>query len=274
MFFFEVPSDQTKLLHTRLKTASQNQIKLLRKLKQRKHRLQEQLFLVEGERAVAQVLQNGLVEIEGVFVSGGRSPEKKSANGFEIDAATFNEIANTDSPQGILALCKTPDELSLSQVFPQEGILVATDAIQDPGNLGTIIRTSVWYAAKGILLGEGTVDLFNPKVVRSTAGATGALPYKTGNLSDLFYQFEDAGWVVVLLDGNTGAEPIQKLAAHRKIILVVGNEANGVNPELIQSQRHRVSLPSNSSQKQVESLNAGVAMGIALAYVNNSVDNL
>lgn len=251
--------------------ASNNQIKLLRKLSQRKHRDKEQLFIVEGERAVNQISEHKLIEIVSVFVDEDKSNNfKLPTSGFVLDQKTFLELSDTDSPQGILAVCKMPESASLDQIGKQDsGVIVATDAIQDPGNLGTIIRTASWFGCKSILLGSGTVDLFNPKVVRSTMGATGSLPFLSAKLEKTIPKLEQLGWQTLLLDGNTGATPLMNIKKPEKIILVVGNEANGINKELITPSRKRVLIPSENAQNSVESLNAAVALSIALWSVHN-----
>lgn len=254
-----------------MKPASKAQITLLRKLSLRKHREKEQLFIVEGERAVEQVLENGVIEVQSVFVEEGlASGYQLKADVFTLPKNIFHELADTETPQGILALCKIPEPVSMEELQDLDaGIIVATDAIQDPGNLGTIIRTASWFGCRAILLGKGSVDIFNPKVVRSTAGATGVLPYLTVDLNEELQKLEDSGWNVLLLDGNSGAEPINELPRTKKSVLVVGNEANGIAPSLITPKRKRVLIPSNNGSKAVESLNAAVAVSIALWSVYN-----
>jgi TrmH family RNA methyltransferase len=186
-----------------------------------------------------------------------------------MESNVFDEVTDTDNPQGILALCKMPDEASVNDLKENEGVIVATDAIQDPGNLGTIIRTSAWFGSKALLSGKGSVDVYNPKVVRSTAGATGALPVISGDLNEILSELESSGWKTLLLDGNPGATALNELPVHNKTILVVGNEANGIDKSLITPDRTRVLIPCPSSGNPVESLNAAVAMSIALWSVNN-----
>ena len=237
----------------------------------RKHRTKEQKFLVEGERAVEQVLTNGLIEVESIFIKPSKldhfSSIHRKMHLLENDA--FAEISDTETPQGIIAVCTMPEEKSLKDLAGQKGLIVAVDGIQDPGNLGTIIRTAVWYGAGALLLGSGSVDVYNPKVVRSTAGATGVIPVCSGNLNDMLSYLEQHEWQTLLLDANEGAEAIQFLKPYPKNILVAGNEANGIDRELLTPERKRVVLPSATPQQHVESLNAGVAMSIALALVHN-----
>jgi len=249
-----------------LEKASNNQIKQLRKLKQRKYRDKMERFLVEGERGIEQILANKLLEIEDVFVEVGAHEQFESAypNALLLDKEVFLEISDTETPQGIIALCHAPAQVEMEELINETGIIVALDRIQDPGNMGTIIRTSSWFGAKAILVGKGSVDLYNPKVVRSTVGATGVLPTLSGDLNPMLEILEQEGWQVVLLDGNPGAVNIDTFEKPSKTILVVGNEANGIHPDLITQNRTRVMIPFEGNSAYVESLNAALAVGVAL----------
>lgn len=250
--------------------ASNNQIKLLRKLAQKKYREKEGLFIVEGERAVEQIFENGVIQVKEVFVEEGKAISSQlSVNSFyELESKLMNEISDTETPQGVLAVCEIPKEISLNELQKESGLIVATDRIRDPGNLGTILRTAAWFGAVGLIAGKGTVDLFNPKVVRSTAGATGTLPYRNSNLHEDFNILEEAGWQIIMLDGNEGAKPLNEIKITNKTVLVVGNEANGIDKKLIQPNRTRALIPASQSNRSVESLNAAIALSIALYQVN------
>jgi len=258
-----------------MKAASNREITLLRKLKQRKHRQKEQLFIVEGERAVQQVLQNGFTEVLDVFLSddSGQETTVQTEGAKRLSQELFNEVSDTESPQGILAVCKIPEEIELEAWYDKQGLLVAFDRIQDPGNLGTMLRTAAWFGATGLLLGKGTVDMFNPKVVRSTAGAVGSLPRRSGKLTEMLTQLESRGWQTLLLDGNPGAKKLESVQSDKKNIVVIGNEARGIDPELIVPLRKRVMIPPGSTDSGVESLNASVAFSIALYHLRAFAKN-
>lgn len=254
--------------------ASNNQIKLLRKLSQKKYREREGLFLAEGERTVEQVVENGLVEVETVFVEERFKVEENWFKGIEVcvlEDEILAEVADTDNPQGILAVCKMPDEIQPEKLANQSGVIVATDAIQDPGNMGTILRTAAWFGAKALIAGKGTVDVYHPKVVRSTAGATGSIPVLSGELEDILAGLESAGWKALLLDGGEEAEPLGSVQPAKKTVLVVGNEGNGINRVLLHSGRKKVKIESAPGRGKVESLNAAVAVSIALWRVCDKV---
>lgn len=256
----------------KLRSASNRQETLLRKLNRKKYRQQEQLFLLEGARAVQQVIDNRLLSINTLFFDETQEywlqeqwkEAARQVDSFTLSRELFAEVSDTDTPQGVLALCQMPEEKTVDQLSTQKGIIVAFDAVQDPGNLGTIIRTASWFGAKGLVSGKGTVDMFHPKVVRGTAGATGALPHINGELSELLIDFEAAGWSILLLDAGENAVPLTELRLPEKAILVVGNEAHGVSSELIKGSRRRVRISPGIDHPPVESLNAAVATSVAL----------
>lgn len=249
-----------------IQPASNNQLKNWKKLQMGKYRKRSGQFLAEGVRCVEQIIENGRIEVEELIIQKGWNPEqlsiKRDLSFFELDASDFETVSDTDNPQGIVAVCKIPQESGVENLSKKSGVILATDAIQDPGNLGTIIRTACWFDVAGILFGTGTVDSFHPKVVRSTAGATGVLPSLSGNLDDLLPSFERENWTTFLLDGGEGSKNLVERPKSDKSILVVGNEGNGVSDELFRDGRHSIKIDGNPNQ--VESLNAAIACSIAL----------
>ncbi len=251
---------------------SNNKLTLLRKLNQKKYRYQEQLFLLEGARAVEQVLQNGSINVKMLVFDEDQQywlqdTWKKylpKTDAFMLDSDQYAEVSDTDNPQGVVAVCRMPEEVSIEKLSSTEGIIVALDGVQDPGNLGTIIRTASWFGASGLLSGKGTVDLFHPKVVRSTAGSTGVIPHINGDLSELLPVFEEAGWPVFLLDAGSDSQSLEEVSALDKAVIVVGNEAHGVDSKLVAEDRSKIRIAAPRAQKNVESLNAAIATSIVL----------
>lgn len=255
-----------------LSTASNRQQTLLRKLNRKKYRYKERLFLLEGARAVQQVIENGSIAVRVLFFDDSQQyweQEYWKSVAEKLNAATlapelFKEVSDTDTPQGVLALCEIPDEVSVDELAAQNGIVVALDALQDPGNLGTIIRTAAWFNVAGILSGKGTVDLFHPKVVRGTAGAMGSIPYMNAELSEVLNALEQHNWQIFMLDAGAGSISLDKISSIKKGVVVVGNEGHGISSELMAAGRGRLKIPAGGGQKNVESLNAAVATSIAL----------
>lgn len=262
-----------------MQTISNRQLTLLRKLQQKKYRQKERLFTVEGERAVEQVIENGKLEIRHLFFDSGQNlweteAWRESASRFQsaiIENKDFLEITDTETPQGVLALCAIPAEAEMNTLAGTDGVIVALDRIRDPGNLGTMVRTAAWFGAEGMLLGKGTVDLFHPKVVRSTAGATGSIPWRNSELSADLGFLEEEGWRVVLLDAGPESIPLKEVRPRGKTVIVVGNEAHGIGKDLFAGERKtaRIDPGGGNGAPPIESLNASIALSIALYALAN-----
>jgi len=256
-----------------MKTASNRQLTLLRKLKRKKYRYKERLFFVEGIRAVRQVAANNVIEIDTLFFDEHQGYAAESYwekliaenQAALVGNKDFSRIADTTNPQGVLALCRMPEEQKVDEMVKKSGVIVALDEIQDPGNVGTIIRTASWFGVRGLLSGKGSADLFHPKVVRSTAGATGTVRHRNGELPDLLNKFESDGWRAVLLNKGERSVPLSDVESYSKTILVVGNEGHGIQPALFNEHRLQVEISSpENGNETVESLNAAIATSIGL----------
>ena len=248
-----------------LSAPSNRQITEWRKLLQGKYRKRENKFIAEGLRCVQQIISQKRIEIEAIVVEKNFHLNASLLNSnlrlFEVDTDDFNSMSDTDTPQGVIAVCHTPEKTTLDKLAQSDGLIIAVDAVQDPGNLGTMIRTASWFNVAGLLIGNGTVDLFHPKVVRSTAGATGAIPYLKTELSESLEKLEVSGWNIAALDGGAESVSLKKSRTSQKDIIIIGNEGNGVDPRLMEG-RTKIRVDGNS--ENVESLNAAVALSIAL----------
>jgi TrmH family RNA methyltransferase len=166
-----------------------------------------------------------------------------------------------DDLKNISRLVSTPEVIALAHIPPQvnlakpSGLILALDTIQDPGNMGTIIRIADWYGISTILCSEGCVDVFNPKVINATMGSFLRVNLLTANLADWFGQHRDVPVYGAMLEG----ESIYDLEPEKDAVLLVGNEGAGISPELQKHITRKISIPRRGG---AESLNAGVATGI------------
>jgi TrmH family RNA methyltransferase len=247
---------------------------LARDLRRRKSRERQSLFVVEGVRAVEELVQSPLV-IRGILSApqlsgaprGTALLERIATAGIEhsrVNEAEFRSAAETESPQGILAIAEIPDRslASLSALTPLR--LLVLDAIQDPGNAGTIVRTAAALGADATIALPGTVDLWNAKVVRSAMGAHFHHVAFHTTTEELF-AFLDSESVPLWVADRAGAA-VESLRPPAKLALVVGNEGAGVSSSLRDRAAATVSLPIAAS---VESLNVAVAAGILLFQLRN-----
>jgi TrmH family RNA methyltransferase len=246
-----------------------NLLTLARDLRRRKARERNGLFVAEGLRAVDELLRSSL-DIRGVLVSSQLSETSRGAEliaqvgarGVSIQTVTDKEFATaaeTDSPQGVLAIATIPRGTLVDLSVPESCRILVLDAIQDPGNAGTIIRTAAALNATATFSLPGTVDLWNAKVVRSGMGAHFHHPCLAGTWNDLD-AFRSAH-SVSLWAADAQGDAIDALARPARLALIVGNEGGGLSAESRSRADTLVSLPIAES---TESLNVAVAAGILL----------
>lgn len=238
----------------------------IRKLSSKKHRVESGQFIAEGRRSVEQILRNGSVRVRVVITDGREAPD--GATEVEVlSRAEFDALRTTEQSQGVIAVCERPLPVEMSALIRLSGPVLAFDGLQDPGNLGTLIRTAAWFGVAGVFLGAGTADPFQPKVVRSTAGATGAVPYAAGDIVRFLGEASAAGRPVLLLDGGPGSVPLSRIRPDPTAVLVVGNEGNGLSAAVRAAGYPSVAIEGRSAS--VESLNAAVAGAIALHHMSH-----
>lgn len=235
----------------------------IRNLARKSYRIEAGRFIAEGQRAVEQMIRNARVEVETILTDG-RAVDSGSIPVISLNKDAFSEISDTESSQGVIAVCRIPSPLSVNAICSKPGVLIALDAIQDPGNLGTLVRTAAWFGAAGILIGTGTTDLFQPKVVRSTAGATGMIPYGSGTMTFMLDEAAASGREILILDGGAGSISLNEVHPSQNAVIVIGNEGNGVSDEVLALPFQRVRIPGYPDH--VESLNAAIAGSIALYH--------
>lgn len=227
------------------------------------------MFTAEGVRAVEELVRSGLA-IRGVLVAPQLADAPRGAAllgtlraaAFEvadISASEFSSAAETESPQGVLAIADIPEHTLETLKLSTQARLVVLDGVQDPGNVGTILRTAAALGATAALALPGTVDLWNAKVVRSAMGASFHFPvlHTTWEALDSFRQ-EHA---VALWGADAAGAPLDTLHPPPRLALVVGNEGAGLSPDARQRIDILAALPIGSV---VESLNVAVATGIFL----------
>ena len=260
---------------------SKSKLKLLQSLSQKKAREKEGMFLVEGWRAVEEACASLNQILLLVYTSDPKRNEryasilsaakKISRESYEASAKEFHLFADTVTAQGIAAVVGTfsnEQEKTLSQLAKGgRSFVLALDEITDPGNLGTIIRTCDWFGADGILLSRNCVELYNPKVVRSTVGSIFRLPFidcSHGEKSfpEILLGLKKERFALYGAEVS-GKNDLRSLAWPDKVVLVVGNEARGISTEIKALLDHHVSIPRFG---KAESLNVGTATGIILSH--------
>jgi len=250
---------------------SKEKLKQIHKLKTEKEREKEGKFLIEGLRLCQEAFSSGwdvdLVLFSSEFggsAVGERLIQQFSKKGAEIFRARKKEIeklTDTETPQGIMALVKKKKFTLSSDFLKKASLLLSLDNIRDPGNLGTMIRTADAAGADGVLLSNGCVELYNPKVVRSTMGSIFHLPVVEGlDLKEVLPEMKVSGFKIFSSEIHKGKDHT-KISYPEKICLLIGSEASGVRKEVSNLADERIKIPILG---KAESLNASVAAGVFL----------
>jgi TrmH family RNA methyltransferase len=230
---------------------SKNQIKLIKSLESKKFRKREGLFVAEGPKVVGDLLRAGY-QPHAIFSTEPR-PDAELITDDELHRISFLQ-----HPQEVLAVFHTPTPQESSNFHLPADICLALDGVQDPGNVGTIIRIADWFGITHIYCSPDTADVYNPKVVQATMGS---LAHVQITYCDLVPLLREAAVPVygTLLDG----QDIYQQPLSREGVIVMGNEGNGISPEVRQLVSHKLLIPNfNKNAETAESLNVAIATSI------------
>lgn len=234
-------------------------------------REEEQLFVIEGPHLIEECLRHhGEIRfIAGTLTALEKHASLVNAAGSEIFTLTERQIgqaSDTEKPQGILAVVRMPEP---RQVLDSRIVLVL-DGIQDPGNVGTLIRTAAWFGLNSIVLGRGCSDLYNPKVIRATQGALFAVRVMRNQvLGELMRNMRGQGFRIVATALAESAENIYSFEWPEKCMVVLGSEARGVSLAVLEAATDLVIIPRFGTG---ESLNVAVSGGVLLSELARTHD--
>jgi RNA methyltransferase, TrmH family len=243
-----------------------NKVKEWAQLLERRGREKQGKYLIEGYHLVEEALRAGApVETIVYSMEKGRPDAltKSAPDAVEwvgVTQAVLEKCSDTQTPQGIFAVVAKmsigPDEL----LSGENDLVIVLDGVQDPGNLGTIIRSADAVGASAVVLGRGTVDLYNPKTIRSTMGSMYHLPIVEADLLELLPRARDRG-VRLVTTSLQAQRSCYDTDLRQRTWLILGNEAKGVSPEVAQQSDVRVIIPM---QGKAESLNVAMAATVLL----------
>lgn len=243
---------------------SKNRIKYIHSLELKKYRKAEHAFLAEGNKLVHDLLGHfpcKLLVATTAWLEA--NPRLMAQETIEVSPEELSRASLQKSPQEVLAVFEIP-QYTYDSSLAAHSLCLALDDIQDPGNLGTIIRIADWFGIKHIFCSQGTVDAFNPKTVQATMGALARVELHYCNLKE-FIQIQTNNHIPVFgtfLDGKNIYT--QKLSPHG--IIIMGNEGNGVSKEIEELVSHKLLIPNYpQGQETSESLNVAVATAIVCA---------
>lgn len=253
----------------RCRPASAAERKLVQSLQHTKHRRDEGLFTIEGTRGVCDTL--GLFPTE-MIIATNQWLEANASRLSELpeqvrmltaSPAEMARMSTMKAPQGVLAVCRIPVSDCEPDIEPDE-LVLALDCVQDPGNLGTIIRLADWFGVRTILASTDTVDVYNPKVVQATMGALARVKVHYCNLPQVLAGATEK-WGIGVFGTFLNGDNIYEASLPAGAILVMGNEGNGISDEVARSIGARLLIPSfPPGMQKVESLNVATATAIAL----------
>lgn len=237
-----------------MRTLNSNEIKFIKSLSQKKFRDESGMFVVEGEKMVAEALKSGC-KVESVLYRD------------EIGEDMMQRISQLSNPSPALAVLHQMDRGKCSIT---KGLYLALDSIRDPGNLGTVIRIADWFGINAILASKDTVELYNPKVVQATMGAIFRVPVHYCDLYEVLLNVRQAGGKVfgTFLDGKNMYSAGNLGCADGTSVIIIGNESNGISPKIGEVVSDRLFIPPYPDGAQTsESLNAAVATAIVTAEI-------
>lgn len=234
---------------------SKNMIKWIHSLQIKKVRENEGYFIVEGEKMVLELLEQKKLYTKFIVSTNSFEVNKLGIEQYIVSEKIFNQVSKLKTPNKVLAVVKIP-EIKVPEV---KQLVIALDNIQDPGNMGTIMRIADWFGIKDIICSTNTVDCFNPKVVQASMGAIFRVNVHYCNLTSYLAK-QNIPIYGAFLEGKK----IYHLDLSAKIpsILVMGNEGNGISDEIKELVTQQITIPKFG---KAESLNVGIASGILVS---------
>ena len=248
---------------------SKAEIKRLNRYKQSKFRNQDEIFVVEGEKMLEELLQSDY-NIQSIYATAPWIQKNTSliqlkgvANKVvEINEEDLNKISLLSTPNQVYSLVKIPQENFSNQT---KGLTIVLDGIKDPGNLGTIIRLADWYAVENIICSKDCVDVFNPKTVQSTMGSIFRVKVEYTDLKTyLGNQPCDLAIYGSIIEGGKN---IYEKQFSKDAILVIGSESHGISPEIQDLVNQKITIPRFRTDNKPESLNASIATAIMISEI-------
>ncbi|MBS4537989.1 RNA methyltransferase [Clostridium sp. D2Q-11] len=261
-------------------TSSSNKfIKEIKSLNKKRDRNKKGLYFIEGLRLVEDAIKSNqpieyILYSDKIFqLEGGEELFDKFRNQFshyKIEHNLFKEISDTDSPQGIMAVINIR-KYTLKDIIDENPFIIFLDRLQDPGNMGTIIRSADSLGASGIIISKGSVDIYNPKVVRSTMGSLFHLPIvEIDNSIETISKLKESG-IKVLATSLEEAKYCYDSDLTTNILIIIGNEGNGISEELFNISDENIIIPMKGNS---ESLNVAMASSIIMYEVLRQRKNI
>lgn len=234
---------------------SKNNLKLITSLQQKKYRQKHNLFIAEGIKVVNELL-NSSIEVAHIFSTDENFNVSKEVEITIISDNELKKISTLKNPNKVLGLFKIPK----AKEILNDSFIVALDEVNDPGNLGTIIRLCDWFGVTELVCSKNTVDCYNQKVVQSTMGSLTRVNISYVDLPNFLTNTK-----LPVFTADMDGENVYKTDLPKKAVLVMGNEANGISEEISKIVKHKLTIPRFGDIQQTESLNVATATAILLS---------
>ena len=234
---------------------SKNQIKLITSLQQKKYRVANLLFFAEGIKVIQELLESNF-ELVHLYSTLDDFEEVLNDKKTIIHESDLKKISALATPNTCLAVFKIPIEKKINE----SGLILALDSIRDPGNLGTILRLCDWFGISQLICSKDAVDIYNPKVVQATMGSIARVNVNYSDLETFINQTKLPVFGT-FMDGSN----IYKTNLPQEGIIIMGNEANGISPEIEKLIKNRLTIPRFGTLQKTESLNVATATAIVLS---------
>ena len=234
---------------------SKNQLKLITSLSQKKYRQKHNLFIAEGVKVLNELL-NSTFEIEILFCTDDFETTISEKKVVRISETELKKVSTLKSPNKALGVFKIPEE----KVVQNSGLTIALDAINDPGNLGTIIRLCDWFGITQLVCSKDTVDCYNQKVVQASMGSLTRVSIHYTDLENYITK-SNLDTFIADMDGKN----VYKTKLPKEGILIMGNEANGVSEKIKALLQYKITIPRFGETQETESLNVATATAILLS---------
>ncbi|MDP3448928.1 MAG: RNA methyltransferase [Eubacteriales bacterium] len=245
-----------------IESRANERVKEARKLLLRKERKASGLHLIEGDKLVREAVSSGATIVSCFIEAGFVFTPPEGVLTHAVTRAVLESLCESQTPQGVVAVIETP-ALTPPEQYPA-GLVVVLDGVQDPGNVGAILRSADAFGAAGLLLSPACADPYAPKTLRAAMGSTYHLPVWQGELLPELAQMLQQGFTAVCGDLR-GSETLPALSA--SVALVIGSEGNGVSDAVAETcERFRLTMCGRA-----ESLNASVAAGVLLYVVSEAM---
>ena len=241
---------------------SKNQLKRLRGLQRKKERVNSGLFVVEGKKIVAEILQSSTTYVELYATSNwfeNNPTFLNKDNSYELSDRDLGQVSSLKTPNEVLLVLKQKS-LTSFDVVSNEVLVLALDAVNDPGNLGTIIRLADWFGVQHILCTSNTVDQYNPKTVQSAMGSINSVQIHYGDLGEMLSNLKSHTIYASDLNGDS----IYTTSFAEKSVILMGSESHGISEEILSIVNKKITIPT-FSVSGVDSLNVATATAIVLS---------